>query len=46
MKAFFEWLLVSKAKVATIGVRGPLEGTDFAMEIDIEVRYLTQPSEA
>lgn len=38
VKAFFEWLMVSRARVATIGVRGPLEGTDFAMEIDIEVR--------
>ncbi|KAK9790314.1 hypothetical protein WJX73_002614 [Symbiochloris irregularis] len=38
VKAFFEWLRVSKAKVAAIGVKGPIEKTDFAMEIDIDVR--------
>lgn len=38
VKAFFEWLQVSGAKVATIGIMGPIEGKEFAMEMDLQVK--------
>lgn len=38
VKAFFEWLQATKAKVATIGVKGPIEGTTHAMDINLAVR--------
>ena len=38
VKAFFEWLTATKAKVATIGVKGPIEGHLHAMDIDLAVR--------
>ena len=38
VKAFWEWLQVSGAKVATIGVKGPIEGRTYGMDIDIAVK--------
>ena len=36
-KAFFEWLQVSGAKVATIGMLGPLPGQSHGMDLDLTV---------
>lgn len=38
MKAFYEWLKATKAKVATIGIKGPIKGTVHSMDIDMQVR--------
>lgn len=38
VKAFWEWLQVSGAKVATIGVKGPIDGYGFGMELEVSVK--------
>lgn len=38
VKAFWEWLNATKAKVATIGMKGPIQGQAHAMDIDLAVR--------
>ena len=38
VKAFWEWLLVCGAKVAPIGVEGPIANTQIAMELDVSVK--------
>ena len=37
IKAFFEWLQVSGAKVAPIGMQGPIQGRLEAMDLDMAV---------
>ena len=38
VKALFEWLLVSGAKIATIGMKGPIPGLPYAFDKDIQVK--------
>ena len=39
VKALWMWLQVSGAKIATIGTKGPLPGTNYAMDMDVALGH-------
>ena len=39
VKALWMWLQVSGAKIATIGTMGPLPGTNYAMDTELQVGH-------
>ena len=46
VKALFEWLQVSGAKIAPIAISGPIQGTTHAMDINMEVKTHEKPNQA